>query len=113
MIVKNVRGRWKLSLGALGAFVVAGAVTLAGRPVAVAQQPQRTPEQLFNRTCGRCHNDPDEPDNRINNKGFTEQRMIQQIRQGSKRMRAIPPTRLPDSDLPTLMVYLRSIGAVR
>lgn len=113
MASKNERGRRRLCLGALGAFLVAGAVTLSGRPDAAAQQPQRTPLQIFTRACGRCHADPEEPDARLDNKNIPESEMVRQIRQGTKRMRAIPPARLPDADMPALLTYLRSIRAVR
>jgi len=39
--------------------------------------------------------------------------MVKQIRQGSGRMRAIPPSKLPEAAMPALMAYLRSIHAVR
>ncbi len=68
--------------------------------------------RVFNRACGRCHEDNDS-EGPSPNKNWEEARMRSQIRQGAGRMRAIPVSRLSDADLDTLIAYLRSTHAVR
>lgn len=114
MKVKTAKGGWGACFGVLGVLTLAGvATTVTARPAAEAQTPPvRTPEQIYNRACGRCHADgEDAPD--LHNKRQTVVQMTKQIREGSAKMRAIPTTRLSDADLASMMTYLRSIHAVR
>ncbi len=67
---------------------------------------------VFTRACGRCHEDNDS-DGPSPNKNWAEDRMRNQVRQGSSRMRAIPVARLSDADLDLVIAYLRSTHAVR
>lgn len=114
-MVQTERARWGLCFAGLGAMIALGAaVALKPTP---AQAQTRTPVQIFDRTCGRCHgpegNDPEEDTPRIKNKRLTVAKMTGVIRRGRGDMKAIPPTKLSDPDLETLMTYLRQIRAVR
>lgn len=74
-----------------------------------------TPAQgraVFQRVCARCHEDG-EPDGPVPNLRWSEARMREMVRNGNRRMRAIPVTRLSDADLATLVVYLRSTHAIQ
>ena len=112
---KSASVGWGACFGVLGLLTLAGAVvTLADRPAAQAQTPPRTPVQIFNRACGRCHPDGGEdtgPD--LHNKNQTIPEITHTIRVGTKRMRAIPTTRLSDADLAAMIPFLQSIHAVR
>ena len=111
---KKEQTRWGTCVTVVGLLAIAGAVTVSGLPSAAAQQAPVTGERQFNRACGRCHPHGGEDDGpSILNKNVSEERMTKQIREGSKRMKAIPPTKLSDADLTQVMVYLRSIHAVR
>lgn len=128
--------RWGVGLGALGSFVLAGALVLSAPRLASAgraepandaargaqQPPQPTPQgnlvaqgrQVFNRTCNRCHpGGQEDVGPRLIGLNWQEARMVRQIRNGGGTMRPINTTRLPDSELPALMAYLRTIRAVR
>lgn len=114
-MVRTERARWGLCFAALGVMIgVGGAV--ATKPQTAHAQP-RTPVQIFDRACGRCHgpegNDPEEDTPRIKNKRLTVAKMTDVIRNGRDEMKAIPPTKLSDPDLASLMTYLRQIRAVR
>lgn len=114
-MVRTERARWGLCFAALGAMIaVGGAVTT--RPQTAHAQTQ-TPVQIFDRVCGRCHgpegNEPEEDTPRIKNKRLTPAKMTTVIRSGRGDMKAIPPTKLSDVDLASLMTYLRQIRAVR
>jgi mono/diheme cytochrome c family protein len=127
---------WGLG-AALAASVLVGAATLGmtsaanatanGAPAPAARGAQTPPaptdagdqvavgRRVFQRTCNRCH--PGGGTQRdtgpvLANQPRTEARMRQQIREGAGTMRAISTTRLPDSDMPALLAYLRSIHAV-
>lgn len=87
-----------------------------------AQAPRPTPggnllaqgRQRYDRLCGRCHPGGEEDIGpRLVGINWTEERMVRQIRRGSGRMRAIPESRLPDAEMPALLIYLRSIRSVR
>ena len=114
-MVRTERARWGLCFAVLGAMIAAGGA-VATRP-GVAEAQTRTPVQIYDRACGRCHGpggaEPEEDTPRINNKNLAVKRMTDLIRNGRKQMKAIPPTKLSDPDLATLMVYLRQIHAVR
>lgn len=114
-MVHSERARWGLTFTALGVMIAIGAAT-ALKP-APAQAQTRTPVQIFDRSCGRCHgpegNDPEEDTPRIKNKRLTVAKITGIIRNGRGDMKAIPPTKLSDPDLASLMTYLREIRAVR
>ena len=131
------RTKWGVCFGMTGAFILAGALAAtAARPAVAAgttnaqtsdaqigaQTPQPTPggnqlaqgRQVFDRACGRCHPGGEEDVGpRIINKNMDQARVQKQIREGTGRMRAIPPTKLPDANMPALMAYLRSIHTIR
>jgi mono/diheme cytochrome c family protein len=130
------RTNWSLGLGAMGALLVAGLMTIsAARPATAApvggaddasrgaqQTPSPTPggnqlaagRQRFDHACGRCHPGGEEDIGpRLRNINWAEDRMLRQIRNGGGRMRPIPPARLPDSEIPALMAYMRTLHAVR
>lgn len=74
----------------------------------------RVGRQWFNRACGTCHPGGDEDlGPRIIGKNLPVARMRHQIRNGTGRMRPIPPQRLPDRVMDELMAYLSTIRAVR
>jgi mono/diheme cytochrome c family protein len=114
-MVRTERARWGLCFGALAAMISVGA-GVAMKP-APAHAQTRTPVQIFDRACGRCHgaegNDPEEDTPRIKNKRLAVAKMTGVIRNGRGDMKAIPPTKLSDADLASLMTYLRQIHAVR
>jgi mono/diheme cytochrome c family protein len=101
------------ALGSIGAVLAALAVT---SPPADAQTPPAEGVAQYNRACGRCHTNPHDDDDigpNIANKRLTTEAMTKVIREGTKRMRPIAPTKLSDADLARVMVFLRSIHAVR
>ncbi len=68
----------------------------------------------FDRTCGRCHpggNNRVGP--RLTGRNDSEAHTRQVIRSGDGTMRPIPTSRLSDDDLAKVIVFLRSIRAVR
>jgi len=68
----------------------------------------------FDRVCGTCHPGGDEDIGpSIKDKHLTAERVTEQIRNGSGRMRPIPVRRLSDEDLPGVLAYLRTIGTVQ
>ena len=104
--------RWILLASALGSMTLVVALLAASAPPAEAQTAVGVPQ--FNRVCGRCHPNGDEdtgPD--LHNKNLSVEAMTKVIRQGTKRMRPISPTKLTDADLPRVLAFLRSIHAVR
>lgn len=133
----NNRAKWGICFGMTAAFIVAGALaSTTARPANAAetaehtettaqvgaQTPTPTPggnqlaqgRQIYDRACGRCHPGGEEDVGpRIINKNLDQARALKQIREGTGRMRAIPPTKLPDANIPALMTYLRSIHTVR
>jgi mono/diheme cytochrome c family protein len=58
--------------------------------------------RAYTRVCENCHEDGP----RIVGRHFPEARVRQQVRQGGRRMRAIPPSRLSESDLVALCAFL-------
>jgi len=88
------------------------ATTSATRPAAGGAQAVARGRAVLTRACGTCH-EPGESDGPSAGKGWAEERMRTQVRQGGGRMRAISAARLNDADLDALVVYLRSIQAVR
>ncbi len=114
-MVRTERARWGLCFAALGVMISVGGAVATKPQTAHAQT--RTPVQIFDRACGRCHgpegNDPEEDTPRIKGKRLAEKRMRTIIRNGRDEMKAIPPSKLSDPDLDTLMTYLRQINAVR
>jgi mono/diheme cytochrome c family protein len=110
------RSHWALCFGVLGALTLGGAVLVSAPQKAEAQQPPAANNGVaqFNRVCGRCHPNGGEdtgPD--LHNLNKTEADMTKIIRSGSKRMKAIPPAKLSNADLTKVMVFLRSLHAVR
>jgi cytochrome c553 len=104
--------RWILLASALGSMGLALALLAATAPPVEAQAAEGVPQ--FRRACGRCHPNGDEdtgPD--IHNKRLSVEAMTKVIRQGTKRMRPIAPTKLSDADLAHVMAFLRTINAVR
>ena len=88
------------------------ALMAATAPPVEAQAAEGVPQ--FNRACGRCHPHGDEDTGpAIHDKNLSVEAMTKAIRQGTKRMRAITPTKLTDADLEHVMAYLRTIHAVR
>lgn len=77
----------------------------AGNPVALGRA-------VYQRVCARCHEDG-EDEGPTPNKRWAEARMRTLIRNGNRRMRAIPTTRLSDADLTLLVSYLRSTHAIQ
>lgn len=108
----SARHRVVLVLSAFGSMAAVAALLAVTSPAAEAQPAEGVPQ--FNRACGRCHPQGGEdigPD--LHNKNLTTEAMTKVIREGTKRMRAIPPTKLSDADLPRVLAFLRSIHAVR
>ena len=86
---------------------------LVSRPPSAEAQAVEGQAQ-FNRACGRCHPHGEEDTGpAIINKNISAEKMQKVIRVGTKRMKAIPPSKLSDADLAHVMVYLRSIHAVQ
>ncbi len=112
---KLTRHRVVLTLSALGSIGAVLAALAATSPPADAQTPPEGTAQ-YNRACGRCHTQPHDDDDigpAIANKRLTTEAMTKVIREGTKRMRPIAPTKLSDADLARVMAFLRSINAVR
>ena len=106
------RRRWILTASALGSMTLAVALLAATAPPVQAQAAEGVPQ--FNRACGRCHPQGGEdtgPD--LHGKNLSVEAMTKVVREGTKRMRAIPPTKLTDADLTRVMAFLRTIHAVR
>jgi len=87
------------------ATTTATATAPAGNPVAQGRA-------VYQRVCARCHEDG-EDEGPTPNKRWAEARMRTLIRNGNRRMRAIPTTRLSDADLTLLVSYLRSTHAIQ
>lgn len=69
---------------------------------------------VFDRTCGRCHPGGNERVGpRLAGRNDSEAHTRQVVRNGDGTMRAIPTSRLSDPDLAKVIVFLRSIRAVR
>ena len=70
--------------------------------------------RVFQRQCDSCHPGAEADHGpRLRGRSFDEARLVTQVRNGSRGMRAIPPARLPDGQMRDLVAYLRSIDAVR
>lgn len=70
--------------------------------------------RVFQRQCDSCHPGAEADHGpRLRGRSFDEVRLVAQVRNGSRGMRAIPPARLPDGQMRDLVAYLRSIDAVR
>ena len=68
----------------------------------------------FARFCDTCHPGGQEDlGPSIIGKRFTVAKMRRQIRQGTGKMRPIPPKKLKEKDMPALIAYLSRLGAVR
>ncbi len=106
--------RWFLLASAVVSMAVSVAFLLGTAPVAEAQSADDV--RQFTRECGRCHSNPyDEGDQGpdIHNKNISVTKMTDTIRNGTKRMRPIPPTKLSDAQLEQVMNFLRTIHAVQ
>ncbi|MBK8692430.1 MAG: cytochrome c [Deltaproteobacteria bacterium] len=86
--------------------------TAAATTTAPAGNPVAQGRAVYQRVCARCHED-DEDEGPTPNKRWAEARMRTLIRNGNRRMRAIPTTRLSDADLTLLVSYLRSTHAIQ
>ena len=95
-------------------MALSATLLIATAPVAEAQSADEV--RQYNRVCSRCHSHPYDdgdqgPD--IHNKNLSVERMTKAIREGTKRMRPIPPTKLTDAQLGQVMNFLRTIHAVQ
>jgi mono/diheme cytochrome c family protein len=69
---------------------------------------------VFDRTCGRCHpGGAARVGPRLSGRADTEAAVRRVVRSGEGTMRPIPTSRLSDGDLAKVLVFLRSIRAVR
>lgn len=112
MKMDRERGRWGVCFGVLGALVLAGAM-VTPQTAEAQRRPAANGVAQFNKACGRCHPNGGEdtgPD--LHNLNKTEQEMTDIIRNGHKRMKAIPPAKLSNADLTKVMVFLRNLHAV-
>lgn len=104
--------RWILVASALGSMSLVVALMAATAPPVQAQAAVGVAQ--FNRACGRCHPNGDEDTGpELHNKNLSVEAMTKVIRQGTKRMRPISPTKLTDADLARVMTFLRTLHAVR
>lgn len=109
-----LRHRVVLALSAVGSMAAVVALLAVTSPPAEAQPADGTPQ--FNRACGRCHSHPYDAEDigsDLHNKNLTAEAMTKVIREGTKRMRPINATKLSEADLARVMVFLRTIHAVR
>ncbi len=114
MKIDRERGRWGVCFGVLGALVLAGALVTTPQVAEAQRRPAAVGVAQFNKACGRCHpNGGEDTGPEIRNLNKTEEEMTKIIRGGQKRMRAIGPNKLSNADLTKVMVFLRSIHAVR
>jgi mono/diheme cytochrome c family protein len=68
----------------------------------------------YEAVCGTCHPGGEEDTGpRLIGLRWTIDRMRAQIRNGSGRMRPIPPSRLSDADLDNVLAWLTTIHAVQ
>ena len=115
MKIDRERGRWGLCFGVLGALVLAGAMVTTPQVAEAQRRPAAAVGVAqFNKACGRCHPNGSEdtgPD--LHNLNKSQDEMTKIIRNGQKRMRPIAPAKLSNADLTKVMVFLRSIHAVR
>ena len=88
------------------------ATTATAATTAAAGNPVAQGRAVYQRVCARCHEDG-EDEGPTPNKRWAEARMRTLIRNGNRRMRAIPTTRLSDADLTLLVSYLRSTHAIQ
>ncbi len=111
------RRGWARCFALLGALVLAGVGTTLRPGPAQAQPAEPTPQQIFDRVCGRCnHHGEEDVGPSILNKNLAQKRLVKLIRTGTKgrnAMKAIPTTRLSDADLQRMLPYLRQIHAMR
>jgi mono/diheme cytochrome c family protein len=71
-------------------------------------------EARYDAVCGTCHPGGDEDSGpRLIDLRWTADRMRAQIRNGSGRMRPIPPARLSDADLENVLAWMTTIRAVQ
>ncbi len=97
-----------------GAVAAADDASAGTSPEDEQRAKARRGRAAFTRACDTCHPGGDEDIGpRIIGKNFSVARMTKQIREGSGRMRPVPPTRLPESQMDNLMAYLQTIRAVR
>ena len=69
---------------------------------------------IFDRTCGRCHPGGERRVGpRLAGRNDSEAHLRDVVRNGDGTMRPIPASRLSDGDLAKVIVFLRSIRAVR
>ncbi|MFO0557999.1 MAG: cytochrome c [Polyangiales bacterium] len=69
---------------------------------------------IFDRTCGRCHPGGERRVGpRLAGRNDSEAHLREVVRNGDGTMRPIPASRLSDGDLAKVIVFLRSIRAVR
>jgi mono/diheme cytochrome c family protein len=69
---------------------------------------------VFDRTCGRCHpGGAARVGPRLSGRADAEAAVRRVVRNGDGTMRPIPTSRLSDGDLAKVLVFLRSIRAVR
>ena len=95
--------------GASAANTSAGATSNSNASAALAEA-----RGVFDRTCGRCHPGGNERVGpRLAGRNDSEAHTRQVVRNGDGTMRAIPVSRLSDPDLAKVIVFLRSIRAVR
>ncbi len=100
--------RWRMCLGVVSALTLAGSLTVLFTPRASAQDAHQ-----FNRVCRRCHGPGEDPGPETLTKNHHDEAgMRKVIREGTKHMKAIPPTKLSDAQLDEVIAYLRSTHAI-
>lgn len=68
----------------------------------------------FSIFCGNCHPDGEaDVGPRLIGQGYTPGYVRQQVREGSGKMKPIPPNRLSDESLEALLAYMTTIDAVQ
>lgn len=93
-----------------------GAERSAG--AAVPQDPAsvRLGRERFEAACGRCHSGDEPSGGNLADRRLSAEQVQQALHAGSEDgglMAAVDPASLPESDLPALRAYLRSIHAER
>lgn len=89
----------------------AGAAAGGGAPADAEAIARGT--AVFEKYCDSCHPGGGEDIGpTLLEIKWTSDRMVEQIRKGSKKMKPIPPKRLSDEKLQDLMAYLATIGSV-
>lgn len=83
-------------------------------PRVVWRRKVRRGRRVFERVCGVCHPGGEEDlGPRIIGRRLSVSTVRRQIRQGVGRMRAIPPSKLPERYMDELFAYLSTIRTVR